>query len=113
MVLHELRAATDLALQATKVTTQSLGRAISTLVVQERHLWLCLAEKEQEKVQFLNAPVLQTGLFGDTVKSFALQFSAAQKQNEAIRHIMCWRKPPAPAPMQRRAARPGPRQTCR
>ncbi len=64
-VLHELRAATDLALRATKVTAQSLGRAMSTLVVQERHLWLCLTDmKEQEKVQFLNAPVSQTGLFG-------------------------------------------------
>ncbi len=62
-VLHELRAAMDLALRATKVTAQSLGRAMSTLVVQERHLWLCLTDmKEQEKVQFLNAPVSQTGL---------------------------------------------------
>ncbi len=39
-VRHELRAATDLVLRATKVTAQSLGRAMSTLVVQERHLWL-------------------------------------------------------------------------
>ncbi len=39
--------------RATKVTAQSLGRAMSTLVVQERHLWLCLTDmKEQEKVQF-------------------------------------------------------------
>ncbi len=69
-VLHELRAATDLTLRATKVTAQSLGRAMSTLVVQERHLWLCLADmKEQEKVKFLNAPVSQTGLFGDAVES--------------------------------------------
>ncbi len=50
-VLLELRAATDLALRATKVTAQSLGRAMSMLVVQERHLWLCLTHmKEQEKV---------------------------------------------------------------
>ncbi len=67
-VLHELRAATDLALRATKV---SLGRAMFTLVVQECHLWLCLADmKEHEKVQFLNSPVSQTGLFGDSVESF-------------------------------------------
>ncbi len=93
-VLHELRAATDLALRATKVTAQSLGRAMSTLVVQERHLWLCLTDmKEQEKVQFLNAPVSQTGLFGDAVESCAQQFSAAQKQTEAIKHIMRRRKP--------------------
>ncbi len=93
-VLHELRAATDLALRATKVTAQSLGRAMSTLVVQERHLWLCLTDmKEQEKVQFLNNPVSQTGLFGDAVESCAQQFSAAQKQTEAIKHIMRRRKP--------------------
>ncbi len=33
-VLHKLRAATDLALRSTMVTAQSLGRAMSTLVVQ-------------------------------------------------------------------------------
>ncbi len=120
-VLHELRAATDLALWATKVTAQSLGRAMSTLVVQERHLWLCLADmKEQEKVQFLNAPVSQTGLFGDALESFAQQFSAAQKQTEAIKHIMRRRKPAAstpaaaPQPARRRgrpsAAAPAPAQ---
>ncbi len=93
---HDLavqHAATDLTLRATKVTAQSLGRAMSTLVVQERHLWLCLTDMEQEKVQFLNALVSQTGLFGDAVESFAQQFSAAQRQNEAIRHIMRRRKP--------------------
>ncbi len=51
--------------------------------------------KEQEKVQFLNAHVLQTGLFGDAVKSFDQQFSAAQKQTEAIKQIMRRRKPAA------------------
>ncbi len=75
VVLPELRAATDLALRAMKVTAQSLGHAMTTLVVQERHLWLCLTDmKEQEKVQFLNAPVSQTGLFGDVVESCAQQF---------------------------------------
>ncbi len=51
--------------------------------------------KEQEKVQYLNAHVLQTGLFGDAVKSFDQQFSAAQKQTEAIKQIMRRRKPAA------------------
>ncbi len=60
-VLSELRTATDLALRATKVTARSLGRAMSTMVVQERHLWLCLADmKEVDKARFLNAPVSQT-----------------------------------------------------
>ncbi len=66
-VLHELRAATDLALRATKVTAQSLGRAMSTLVVQERHLWLCLADmKEQEKVQFRHGRELCPAVLGST-----------------------------------------------
>ncbi len=97
-VQHVLHAATDLTLRATKVTAQSLGRAMSTLVVQERHLWLFLTDMEQEKVQFLNALVSQTGLFGDAVESFAQQFSAAQRQTEAIRHIMRRRKPAAHKP---------------
>ncbi len=137
-VLSELRTATDLALRATKVTARSLGRAMSTMVVQERHLWLCLADmKEVDKARFLNAPVSQTGLFGDAVENFAQQFSAAQKQTEAIRHILPWRaaaassapcRRPRPrtadaaassqaAPWSRpqgsRPARPGPRQTRR
>lgn len=42
-VLQELCLATDYASWATKVTAQALGRARSTLVVQECHLWLNVA----------------------------------------------------------------------
>ncbi len=102
-VLSELRTATDLAL-----------RAMSTMVVQERHLWLCLADiKEADKARFLNAPVSQTGLFGDEVENSAQQFSAAQKQTEAIRHILPRRaaaastRPPVAVPRStRRRGRP-------
>ncbi len=105
-VLSELRTATDLVLRATKVTARSLGRAMSTMVVQERHLWLCLADmKEVDKARFLNAPVSQTGLFGDAVENFAQQFSAAQKQTEAIRHILPRRAAAA-------STRPLPRSRC-
>ncbi len=79
-VLHELCAEMDLVLRGMKVTAQSMGRVMSMLVVQERNLWLCLADmKEQEKVQFMNAPVSQTGLFGDAVESFAQQFFGSTK----------------------------------
>ncbi|KAI2655623.1 Transposon Ty3-G Gag-Pol polyprotein [Labeo rohita] len=75
-LLHELRSATDYALRATKVTAQALGRAMSTMVVQERHLWLNLAEmRDAEKARFLDAPISQAGLFGETVEEFAQQFS--------------------------------------
>ncbi len=43
-VLKELRTAPDLAPRVMKVMARSLGRAMSTLVVQERHLWLCLVD---------------------------------------------------------------------
>ncbi len=86
-LMQELRTTTDFALRATKVTARSLGRAMSTMVVQERHLWLNLAEvKDVDKARFLGAPISQGGLFGDTVEGFAQQFSAVQQQTEAIHH---------------------------
>lgn len=62
----------------------TMGRAISTLVVQESHLWLNLTGmRDAKKVRFLDAPISQGGLFGDTVKDFAQQFSIVKKQTEA------------------------------
>ncbi|KAI2649133.1 rRNA biogenesis protein rrp36 [Labeo rohita] len=49
--LQELRSTTDYALRATKVTAQVLRRAMSTMVVQERHLCLNLAEIEHQPRQ--------------------------------------------------------------
>ncbi|KAI2645148.1 ORF V: Enzymatic polyprotein [Labeo rohita] len=70
--MEELRAATDFALRATKVTARSLGQVMSTIVVQERHLWLTLAQMaDVDKSRFLDAPISQSGLFGDTVEDSA------------------------------------------
>ncbi len=68
-LMQELRTASDFALWATKVMARSLGKAMSTMVVQERHLWLNLVEmKDVDKARFLDAPISQAGLFGDTVE---------------------------------------------
>ncbi len=57
------------------------------MVVQERHLWLNLVEmKDIDKAHFLDAPISQAGLFGDSFEGFAQQFSAVQQQTEAIQH---------------------------
>ncbi len=97
-LMQELRTATDFALRATKVTARSLGKAMSTMVAQERHLWLNLAEmKDVDKARFLDAPISQGGLFGDTVEGFAQQFSAVQQQTEAIQHILPRRDAPSTA----------------
>ncbi len=84
-LMQELRTATDLALWATKVTARSLGQMMSTLVVQERHLWLDLADmSESDKHRFLDSPISQAGLSGDALESFAQQFSVVQKRTEAV-----------------------------
>ncbi len=63
-LMQDLCTATDFALRATKVTARSLGKAMSTMVVQEHHLWLNLAEmKDVDKARFLDAPISQAGLF--------------------------------------------------
>ncbi len=36
----------------------------------------------------MDSPISQAGLFGEAVEDFAQQFSAAQKQTEAFRHIL-------------------------
>lgn len=68
-LMQELRMATDFALQATKVTAQYLGQVMSTMVVQEHHLLLDLAEIcDTDKVCFVDSLSQRPGLFGDTVK---------------------------------------------
>ncbi|KAA0714748.1 hypothetical protein E1301_Tti006412 [Triplophysa tibetana] len=95
----ELRSATDLALSATKVTAQAIGRSMASLVVLERHLWLTLTEiKEADKVPFLDAPIFATGLFGPAVEGFADCFTAAQKSSQAMRHFLPKRPGSRPAP---------------
>ncbi len=76
-VLKELRTAPDLAPRVTKVMARSLGRAISTLVVQERHLWPCLVDiGTPAKFGSSKVPVSQTGLFGDATGNMAQQLPA-------------------------------------
>ncbi len=78
-VFQEPRTATDLALRVTKIIARALGQTMSTLVVQEPHLWLTLAYmREAEKHRLLDSPISQAGLFGEAVEGFAQQFSAAQ-----------------------------------
>ncbi len=108
--LRDLRSATDLALRATKATTQAIGRSMSSLVVLERHLWLTLTEmKEADKVPFLNAQVSSNSLFGPAVEGFAERFTEAQKSSQAMRHFLPKRASsaasshPKPAPTQQPA----------
>ncbi|KAL1254470.1 hypothetical protein QQF64_016699 [Cirrhinus molitorella] len=70
-------------------------------------------DTDPEMMAMLSRAAGKTGLFGDAVENFAQQFSAAQKQSEAIKHILPRRaaaastRPPAAAPQSaRRRGRP-------
>ncbi len=79
--VKELRRATDLALRATKHTARAVGRSMAASVAAERHLWLNLTEiREREKVFLMDAPISQSGLFGEAV--------SAVKQLSALKQFM-------------------------
>ncbi len=107
--LRDLRSATDLALRATNVTTQAIGRSMSSLIVLECHLWLTLTElKEADK--FPSAPVLSGSLFGPAVEGIVERFTEAQKSSQAMQHFLPKRTSssaasscPRPAPTQQTA----------
>ncbi len=109
-LMQELRTATDFALRATKVMARSLGKAMSTMVVQERHLWLNLVEmKDVDKARFLDAPISQAGLFGDTVEGFfpaVLGGTAADRGDPA--HLPRRDAPSSAAPGVRPQSAPSP-----
>lgn len=89
-LMQELRMATDIKFRAMKVAVRVLGQTMSIFTVQERHLWLNLAElRDVIRMHFLEAPISQGGLFDNNVEDFAQQFSAVQKLTEAIKQTSC------------------------
>lgn len=109
----ELRTATDLALRATKAMTQAVGKAMASLVVLERHLWLNLTDiRDAEKMAFLNSLVSPKGLFGPAVDGFTVRFTEAQKTSQVLRHFLPKRSSSAtvPVPRPRVVLEPGPQK---
>ncbi len=87
--VKELRRATDLALRAIKHTACAVGRSMAGSVAAERHLWLNLTEiREKEKVFLLDAPISQSGLFGEAVSSVVEKFRSAKTQSAALKQFM-------------------------
>ncbi len=87
--VKELRRATDLALRATKHTARAVGRSMAASVAAERHLWLNLTEiHEREKVFLMDAPISQSGLFGEAVSAVVDKFRSAKTQSAALKQFM-------------------------
>ncbi len=79
--VKELRRATDLALRATKHTARAVGRPMAGSVATERHLWLNLTEiSEKEEVFLLDAPISQSGLFGEAISGYQWRNSAPPRR---------------------------------
>lgn len=74
--VNDLCMATDFVLTATKHTAQAIGRAMGFMVVQQRHLWLNLADlRDADRKVLLNAPITPSQLFGEAVESIIKHFS--------------------------------------
>ncbi len=87
--VKELRRATDLALRATKHTARAVGRSMAASVAAERHLWLNLTKiREKEKVFLMDAPISQSGLFGEAVSAVVDKFRSAKTQSAALKQFM-------------------------
>ncbi len=87
--VKELRRATDLALRATKHTARAVGRSMAASVAAERHLWLNLTEiREKEKVFLMDAPISQSGLFGEAISAVVDKFRSAKTQSAALKQFM-------------------------
>ncbi len=87
--VKELRRATDLALRGTKHTARAVGRSMAASVAAERHLWLNLTEiREREKVFLMDAPISQSGLFGEAVSAVVDKFRSAKTQSAALKQFM-------------------------
>ncbi len=82
--VEELRRATDLDLRTAKHTAHTVGRSMAGSVAAECHLWLNLTEiREKEKVFLLDAPISQSGLFGEAVSSMVEKFRSTKTQSAA------------------------------
>lgn len=102
--VKELRKATDLALRATKHTARAVGRSMAGAVAAERHLWLNLTEiRDRDKVFLLDAPISQSGLFGEAVNTVVEKFRSSKSQSAAFKQFMPRRvrESPAPSPARR------------
>ncbi len=87
--VKELRRATDLALRATKHTARAMGLSMAASVAAERHLWLNLTEiREKEKTFLMDAPISQSGLFGEAVSAVVDKFRSAKTQLAALNQFM-------------------------
>lgn len=58
------------------------------MVAAESHLWLNLTEIREERIFLMDAPISQSGLFGEAVSSVVDKFHTAKSQSAALKQFM-------------------------
>ena len=110
----EMCVVTDLCLRLHRCTVQASGRAMGTMVAQERARWLNLSSlSHREKVQLLDVAVDPKGLFGPAMTTMQRRCEEKKREGEALQTCMPRKTQPPPAPTSRpsfaqAAARPPP-----
>ena len=95
---EEISVITDLSLRIQRCAVQATGRAMGTMVLQERARWLNLANlTDREKDDVLDMPIVPEGLFGSALASMQKRCEAKKKEDEALQ-LCLPRKPPVPPP---------------
>lgn len=95
---EEIPVITDLCLRVQRCAVQATGRAMGTMVLQERARWLNLASlSDREKDDVLDMPIVPEGIFGSALASMQQRCEAKKKEDEALK-LCLPRKPSAPSP---------------
>lgn len=93
----EICIVTDLSLRLQRCAIQAAGKAMATMVVQERGRWLNLANlSEGEKETILDAPVVPAGIFGSALTLMQKRCEEKKRDDEALQ--LCLPRKPQPGP---------------
>ena len=95
----EMCVVTDLCLRLHRCTVQASGRAMGTMVAQERAHWLNLSSlSHRKKVQLLDVAVDPKGLFGHAMTTMQRRSEEKKREGEALQTCMPRKTQPPPAP---------------
>ena len=102
--LEEVAVISDLCLRIQRCAVQATGKAMGSMVLQERARWLNLASlSDREKNDILDMPIVPEGVFGSALASMQRRCEAKKKEDEALQLCLPRKAPSSPPPVQRRA----------
>ncbi len=96
---EEICVVTDLSLRLQRCAVQAAGKAMATMVIQERGRWLNLANlSDREKEATLDTPVVSEGIFGSALTLMQKRCEEKKRDDEALQLCMPRKAQTAPPP---------------